>query len=124
MMQTDSLAEVANDLQGDALRIETEMSIYQAEALKALLLAAIRRNGTLALDLGAVTEIDSSGIQLLMLAWREAGRLGARIGIIACSDAVRRLLEAFGLHEMLRQCVETGESSAALALQTEETSRG
>lgn len=124
MMQITPPAEAALKLPDHALRIDTEMSIYQAEALKALLLAAVCRDGALALDLGSVTEIDSSGIQLLMLAWREAGQLGARIEIVACSDAVRRLLEAFGLREMLRQCVEAGESGAVAALQTEEASHG
>lgn len=51
----------------EALRVEGEMTIFCAEALKPLVLA---EPAPAALDLSEVTEIDTAGVQLLLLAQR------------------------------------------------------
>ena len=50
------------------LPIEGEMTIYRAAELKQTLLNALNGATSLEVDLHGVTEIDSAGIQLLMLA--------------------------------------------------------
>ena len=56
----------------EALRVEGEMTIFRAEALKPQLLA---EPVPAALDLAEVTEIDTAGVQLLLLAQRRGTRL-------------------------------------------------
>ena len=60
------------------LAVEGEMTIYRAAELHPALRDAVRTQDAPALDLSAVTEFDSAGVQLLLVARREAGRLGTR----------------------------------------------
>lgn len=76
------------------LAVEGEMTIYRAAELKPALLDAVRTTDAPALDLSAVTEFDCAGVQLLLVARREAERLGKRLTLSAASPAV---LDAFAL---------------------------
>lgn len=77
------------------VRLEGEVTIYHAAAQKELLLGALAGcGGTLELDLSAVTEIDTAGLQLLMLLKRTAVRQGHELRLIGHSPAV---LEVFDL---------------------------
>lgn len=76
------------------LRIEGEMTIYRADELKQSLLAAMREAPFLEIDLSAVTEIDTAGVQLLMLVRKAAEANGHALRLIAHSAAV---VEAFEL---------------------------
>jgi anti-anti-sigma factor len=84
-----------------ALRIEGEMTIYRAAELKDALSEALRQAASearaLALDLSLVTEFDSAGVQLLLLARREAERQGQAMRLVAYSPAVHEVLELTGL---------------------------
>jgi anti-sigma B factor antagonist len=79
------------------LAVEGEMTIYRAAELKPALLAAVRAHEAPALDLSAVTEFDSAGLQLLLAARREAARLGRRLDVTAASPAVRDVFALLGL---------------------------
>ncbi|HJU71611.1 MAG TPA: STAS domain-containing protein [Paucimonas sp.] len=70
------------------------MTIYRADELKQSLLAAIREAPVLEIDLSAVTEIDTAGVQLLMLARKAAQADGHALRMVAHSAAV---VEAFEL---------------------------
>ena len=61
------------------LAVEGEMTIYRAAELKPALLDAVRAHEAPALDLSAVTEFDSAGLQLLLVARQEAARLGRQL---------------------------------------------
>lgn len=74
-----------------------DLTIYNAAALKAQLLETIGVAGELELDLSAVGEIDTSGVQLLILAKREAARQQRALRIVAHSSAVRDAIEFFNL---------------------------
>ena len=76
------------------LAVEGEMTIYRAAELKPALLDTVRTHDAPTLDLSAVTEFDSAGLQLLMMARREAARLGKRLGLRGASPCV---LDAFAL---------------------------
>ena len=80
------------------LVLEGAVAIYSAQELKGQLLAAVRDNPELQLDLSQVTELDSSGLQLLYLAKREAARAGHSLRIVAHSDAVREVFDLCNLH--------------------------
>ncbi|WP_075795837.1 STAS domain-containing protein [Massilia putida] len=79
------------------LAVEGEMTIYRAAELHPALLDAVRTHDTPALDLSAVTEFDSAGVQLLLVARREAGRLGKRLVLQGASPAVRDAFALLGL---------------------------
>lgn len=78
--------------------IEGEMTIYTAAELAAVLLpllADMQNSGDdLAIDLSQVTEMDSAGVQLLMLGKRESQRAGKALHLGGHSQAV---LETFEL---------------------------
>ncbi|HOL63864.1 MAG TPA: STAS domain-containing protein [Accumulibacter sp.] len=75
------------------LSIEEEMTIYQAPAQKERLLAALQNTDRLELDLSAVSNIDSAGLQLLILLKREVQQHGKQLAIVAHSAAVQQVLD-------------------------------
>ena len=79
-----------------------ELTIYQAAALKPDLIAAVAGAGdSLALDLSAVQEIDSAGVQLLLLAQQTARAQNVRLTLAEPSPAVRDTLALLGLADNL-----------------------
>jgi anti-sigma B factor antagonist len=76
------------------LRIDGEMTIYTAADLKNRIVAALGAASTLEIDLSEVSEIDSAGLQLLMLAKREAAAQGKQVALVGHSHAV---IECFDL---------------------------
>lgn len=78
--------------------IEGEMTIYRAAELCAVLQAALKAgDGELALDLSAVTEIDSAGVQLLLAAGKSAAAAQRELRLVARSPAVDEALVFLGL---------------------------
>jgi anti-anti-sigma factor len=79
------------------LRIEGEMSIFRAADLKHALLTALNQGPTLEVDLSAVTEFDTAGVQLLMLT-KKAAQSGQReLRLAAHSPAVLEVFELLNL---------------------------
>jgi anti-sigma B factor antagonist len=79
------------------LHPEGEMTIYHAAALKAPLLAALAQSDEVEFDLSAVSELDTSGVQLLMLMKREAVAAGKAFELSGHSPAVLEVFELLGL---------------------------
>lgn len=75
------------------LAISEELTIYHALAQKQQLIEALSNTDSLELDLAQVAEIDCAGLQLLILAKREAGRQNKALSIVAHSPAVRQTLD-------------------------------
>jgi anti-sigma B factor antagonist len=78
------------------LALTCDLTIYHALEQKALLLealAAIEAGDELELDLVNVGDIDTAGLQLLLLLKKEAQRAGKRVAIVAHSQAVRALID-------------------------------
>ncbi len=92
----------------EALALSGELTIYRAAELKAELLAAAALGESPVLDLAEVSEIDTAGVQLLLLAQREAAARGAALTLTRPSAAVR---EVFALLE-LEAHLHTGGASA------------
>ena len=72
--------------------IDQNMTIYTAAALKAPMLVDVRQAEAPEFDLSGVTEIDSAGLQLLLLARREAANAGLTLRIIGVRPAVSEVL--------------------------------
>lgn len=84
---------------GAATRISLSgsMTIYEAAAHKQELLAALAAAQALELDLGAVDEADTAGLQLLLLLRREAARGGKPLRVVGLSPALVEVLDSYGL---------------------------
>lgn len=72
-----------------ALRVEGEMTIFRAAELKPQLLCSPALQS---LDLVGVTEIDTAGVQLLLMARRAAQAEGGKLELVASSPAVDDVL--------------------------------
>jgi len=75
------------------LVIDDDMTIYQAQTQKEQLLAALAAADHLELDLSGVAEMDTAGLQLLMLLKREVLQQGKRLTISGHSPAVQQILD-------------------------------
>jgi len=79
----------------DAIRrvgVDGNLTIYEAVPRKLALLSALADCRELELDLSRVGEVDSAGLQLLVLVKQEASRQGKRLALVAHSAAVREIL--------------------------------
>ncbi len=72
--------------------VDGEMTIYTAMELKENLLPTLANCKDMEIDLAGVSEMDSSGLQLLVLAKTEAMIHGKTLQITAHSSAVLELL--------------------------------
>lgn len=79
------------------LRLDGELTIYRAGELKQPLLDAVRAAAVPAIDLADVTEIDTAGVQLLLMARREAAALGRGCALQRPSAPVREAFEVLEL---------------------------
>ena len=79
------------------LHIEGDMSIYRAAELKAALLTSLDQAGELEVDLAAVTEFDTAGVQILMLAKQQAQAMQKTLRLIRHSPAVLEVFELLNL---------------------------
>lgn len=74
-----------------------EMTIYRAAELKPALLDALGQSEEIEIDLAGVGEMDTSGVQLLMLLKREAAAAGKTLRLAGHSPAVLEVFELLGL---------------------------
>jgi anti-sigma B factor antagonist len=74
-----------------------EMTIYTAAELKAQLDDILDDPRELELNLGKVSELDSAGVQLLMLAKKERAAKQLVLSLVEHSNAVLEVFETMGL---------------------------
>jgi anti-sigma B factor antagonist len=79
------------------LVIDGEMTIYRAAELKPLLLEALAKVPALEVDLSGVTELDSAGLQILILAKQTALQTSRELHLLAHSPAVIEIFEMLDL---------------------------
>ena len=75
------------------LSLTEDLTIYHALEQKSALLNALADTDDLELDLMHVGEIDTAGLQLLILLKKEAQRAGKTISIVAHSQSVRAVID-------------------------------
>jgi len=73
--------------------LSEDLTIYHALEHKKTLLDVLGEADELELDLLHVGEIDTAGLQLLILLKKEAQRAGKRVSIVAHSQAVRSVID-------------------------------
>ena len=74
-------------------RVSGEMTIYHAAEMKGELLTCFESCAELEIDLSEVSEIDTAGFQLLLLAKRAATSAGKPLRLVAHSPAILEVLE-------------------------------
>ena len=72
---------------------DSDLTIYHATAQKDALIAALDNAQRLELDLTAVSEIDTAGLQLLILIKREARARNKELVISGHTNAVRQVID-------------------------------
>lgn len=87
------------DWNGDRCRVKLAdaLTIYNATAMKQVLLDPLGQASELELDLSQVEEMDSAGLQLLVLLKREAGAAGKRVNLSGHSAAVIRVFDLYNM---------------------------
>jgi len=73
------------------LFIEGDLTIRRVQELKDVLLARLAQSQALEVDLAGVTEIDTAGVQLLLMARRAARASQKELRLVAYSPAVATL---------------------------------
>jgi anti-sigma B factor antagonist len=79
------------------LCIVGDMTIYQALELKQTVIAKLAQSPILEIDLSGVTDFDSAGVQILLMAKREACARAGELRLVGHSPAV---LDVFGLFDL------------------------
>lgn len=79
------------------IRIEGELTIYNVIELKMQLLSRLEKPGDIELDLAKVSEIDSSAVQVFILAKREAAQRSCTLRLVNHSPAVVDIFELYNL---------------------------
>jgi len=74
-------------------RLEGDLTIYEAVALKTTLIAALNEGPILELDLSGVEEIDTAGLQLLLLLKYEAQAVSGQVHLVQHSPVVREVID-------------------------------
>ncbi|MBA5685629.1 STAS domain-containing protein [Rugamonas apoptosis] len=77
--------------------IDGELTIYRAADVKSQLLEALRQAALLEVDLSGVTELDTAGLQVLMLAKQVAATDGRALRLVGHSPAVMDVFEMLDL---------------------------
>jgi len=75
------------------LHIEGDMTIYTAANMKNELMTHMDQPSEREIDLSEVSEMDSAGLQILILAKREAEKHGTSLRLIGLSRAVLDVLD-------------------------------
>jgi anti-anti-sigma factor len=73
------------------------MTIYRAADLKTLVLDALRKTRVLEIDLSGVTELDTAGLQVLMLAKQTAAADQRELRLLQHSPAVVEIFDMLDL---------------------------
>lgn len=79
------------------LALDGAMTIYRAENRKTALLKALGNAAELEIDLSGVEEMDTAGLQLLLLVKREADRAGKTLRLVEHSAASLEVLDRYNL---------------------------
>ncbi len=79
------------------VHVAGEMTIYRAAELKKELLPCLELGTELEINLSEVSEIDTAGFQLLLLAKREAAKAGKPMRLVEHSAATLEVLDLFNM---------------------------
>lgn len=102
-----------NRIAAGRFRLDGDMTIYEAAALKTSLLTALKEAPMLELDLSGIEELDTAGLQLLLLLKQEAQAEGQHVRFIQHSPAVREVLDLCDLAAIFGDPIVIGRRTTA-----------
>jgi len=79
------------------ISLDGELTIYRAADLKVSVLEALRKTRVLEIDLSGVTELDTAGLQVLMLGKQTATAEQRELRLLQHSPAVVEIIEMLDL---------------------------
>lgn len=79
------------------ISLDGELTIYRAADLKVSVLEALRKTRALEIDLSGVIELDTAGLQVLMLAKQTAAAEQRELRLLQHSPAVVEIIEMLDL---------------------------
>lgn len=82
-----------NDNASNVLPLDGEMTIFTAAAVREQLLQAMQDKSAIDVDLSAVSEFDTSGLQLMVAAKKMAEEKNIRLTFTQIPDVVTELLQ-------------------------------
>ena len=96
--------------EGEVTRVEVkdEMTIYTTALHWEQLQPLLPRTKSLELDLSTVTEMDSSGVQLLIALKQASDRLHNRFALLNPNELVREMLQLFRVKGVLTSAPKEG----------------
>jgi anti-anti-sigma factor len=97
--------EIQQDGARRKMTVDGEMTIYTAAELKQRMVEHLAGSESLELDLSRVTEMDSAGYQVLLMARNEAQRADIDLAISHHSESVFEVLELFGVQSQFSDAV-------------------
>lgn len=97
---------------GRTLRPTGELTVQTAAARAAVLTSAATPGETLTLDLSRVSEMDTAGLQVLLVALAEARIAGGAARVVSPSPAAREALELAGLSRLVDPAVDPAAPGA------------
>ncbi len=90
--------DIRTDSQQHMMWLSGELTIFSAQDIRQRLLEVLGTMDELMVDLGDVTEMDTAGLQLMLLAKRKAGKT---VRFCNHSDSVVRLVDLANLAQTL-----------------------
>jgi anti-anti-sigma factor len=100
------------------LRLEGELTIYTAQDTRQLLLQVLAADDApdvLRMDLRAVTETDTAGIQLLLAAREHARSRGREVRFAGMAQSVEAAIQLLGLEDTFADARDDAPPDAACA---------
>lgn len=89
--------EIETEVDTCKIAIDGEMTIFEASEIYQKILGSIRNSKDIEIDLSEVSEIDTAGLQLIMVAKILNAANGGRLSLINHSKAVQDILELTNL---------------------------
>jgi anti-anti-sigma factor len=93
------------------VRLGGELTIYHATELRQALLPLFLQHRALDIDLAAVTEIDTAGIQVLIVSKREAHKADCMMQLVHSSEPVADVLKTLSLTDLASGAQRTNEGA-------------
>lgn len=113
-------AKCAHERPTRRLEVEGDLTIHTARSQKERLLPALRAPYTvIEVDLAQVTEIDTAGLQLLLMGCDVTMAMGGALQLVRMSPAVAEVIELLSLQQIFASaaahcpnCAEAGAHAA------------
>ncbi len=80
------------------MKIDGVLTVYEVSALRERLLEKFEEKDGVILDIGDVTDFDTTGIQLLCSAYRTARENNKKFAILGANDSFREAVSRVGLN--------------------------